>query len=155
MRTALLIGSAVALAAAFALGTRVGGVSERVVIEREAQPMAAMPVAAAIPGRATATLSAEQVRTIVREELAAGAEHSAPAVDADPAVVAAREQSLALAHQIVERAIEKGTWSEKDRDALLAAIPDLERAQADEVFSALIPALNDGRLTLTYAGTAL
>jgi hypothetical protein len=89
---------------------------------------------------------------IVREELAEARE----VVDEpEPQAVEARAASAARAHDVIARAIDHGRWTEQDRDDLLAAMKDLDRAHADEVLSALFPALNDGRVELTYTGTPL
>jgi len=153
-RAAVLLGSAAALAAAFALGTRFGGNAERVVIERDARPAMVTPVTMAVRPSTNATVTADQVRAIVREELATEREDGDTATG-DPQVVAAREESAIRARQVVARAIEQRTWSERDRDELLAAMRNLDSSQANAILGELFPALNDGRVTLTYAGAPL
>lgn len=143
---------AAAVAAAFALGTRFGTRGDaRVEVHRE--PAAATTRIVTETRAPGAALTAEQVRAIVREEVAAAREPDAPAPD--PQRVEAREQAAARAHEVVARAIEEGTWTEQDRDALRIAMNDLERAQVDEVLAELIPALNEGRMRQAYRGTPL
>jgi hypothetical protein len=138
----------VAVAAAFALGTRFAG-TERVEVHREPGTTRVITETRTATG---ATLTAEQVRAIVREELAGARE---PTPEPEPGIVEAREQSAARAHEVVARAIDVGQWTEQDRSDLLAALRELDRAQADDVLAALFPALNDGRIRLTYDGTPL
>jgi hypothetical protein len=137
----------VGVVAAFALGTRFGG-TERVEVHREPGTTRVVTETRTAAG---ATLTAEQVRAIVREELSTAHEPAEPELQ----VVEARERSAARAHDVVARAIDQGRWTEQDRDDLLTAMRDLDRAQADDVLAQLFPALNDGRVRLTYDGTAL
>lgn len=147
----LMVGglAAAALVAAFALGTRFAGV-ERVEVQRDPQRTTAPVVTVTAPS-SDATLTADQVRAIVREELAGVRKPDEP----DPQVVEARDEDVDRAHDLIARAIATGAWTEQDRDDLRAAVMDLERAQFDEVMSALIPAVNDGRLRLAFEGTPL
>jgi hypothetical protein len=143
-----LVLAGLAVIGAFALGTRFSASTERVEVHREPGTTRVVTETRTAAG---ATLTAEQVRSIVREELATTREPAAP----EPQAVEAREQSAARAHEVVARAIDQGTWTEQDRDDLLTAMRDLDRAHADDVLAELFPALNDGRVRLTFDGSPL
>jgi hypothetical protein len=107
----------------------------------------------AAPSTSSTSPTPDQIRAIVREELAASRdEHS---VAEAPAVVEARQQSVDRGHAVIAHAITAGVWSEQDRDNLRQAIARVNREQADQLLSELFPALNDGRVKLDYRGGPL
>jgi hypothetical protein len=119
-----LVVAAVVAVAAFALGTRFGGGEARVEVRREPGTTRVVTETRSVVG---GTLTADQVRAIVREEL--GAARAPAEREAAPQVVEAREEATARAHELIARAIDQGEWTEQDRDDLLAAMKDLDRAQ--------------------------
>jgi len=152
-RPIFIVGVAAAVVGAFALGTRFGGAPERVVVDHEVRRAVTTPVVVAAPSAASAAPTPDQIRAIVREELAAARDEHA-VVEA-PAVVEARQQSADRGHAVIAHAITTGVWSEQDRDSLRQAVAGVDREQADRLLSELFPALNDGRVKLDYRGGPL
>jgi hypothetical protein len=123
---------------------------------------------------AIASLDAPTVRSIVREEIARGSltARACPSLTTSgtamaPAAPAAPEReneapldretqaAVARAHDIINRALENGTWSESDRTALRNTLAQLPPGALNEIHSQLFPALNDGRLKPTFTGVPL
>lgn len=97
-----------------------------------------------------AALTAEDVRRVIREELAVRAPDSGPAqkVAAPPApAVTAREAAASSrAQSVLEIAIARRVWTEQDADAMREAFPELNRDQQAEFLRQYALAVNQGRL---------
>lgn len=118
---------------------------------------------------AVARVDAEALRLVVREEVArAGlaarfcspaAAANAPPQAAVPATARAVDRdvqtAIARAHDILDRALQAGTWSEDDRAALRGAMVGLPQADADDIHHLFFAALNDGRLKPNFAHAPL
>jgi hypothetical protein len=112
-------------------------------------PVAAAPVIAVAPGQAVG-LTRDDLRAVIREELAARAESpvaAAPASDDG----AAPTPALATAHAAVDTGLHDGVWDERDREVLRAQLVHLRPAEIDEVLSPLFRAINDQRVRLDGA----
>jgi len=94
-----------------------------------------------------------ELRAMIRDELA-----RAPAVRAappEPEPSAQAQAAFETARSLVASRIDAGSWREADRDALRSAIATLSHDQFEQIMSSLFPALNDGRLKLTFRGAAV
>jgi hypothetical protein len=111
------------------------------------------PAAVFMPGPAESHsgLTAEDVRRVVREELAAkgtGSAGSTPA--AQPSLPPATAQQVAAASEaqsVLEGAIAKRSWTEQDADAMRDVFPNLSGDQQAEFLRQYSVAVNQGRLT--------
>ena len=107
-------------------------------------------IAAPAPGRLVvapaAGVSPEEVRRIIRDELAAAAVAVEPpgAPEEPPGSAATFDEARA----VVRGAVERGHWSTEARAAFRLRLTTLDRAQRDEVLRDLFVALNDGRLQI-------
>ena len=95
----------------------------------------------------------DALRAIIREEVGRGA--CKEAASPEPPVQPASEAAFAHARSLVDAALSLGSWSEHDREALRADLPSLTRDQFETLGRILMPALNDGRVRTTFAGTPL
>jgi hypothetical protein len=86
---------------------------------------------------------------------AASASAAAPAPPAVPAVDRETQAAVARAHDILDRALATGSWTENDRTALRSTMTRLPKDDAEEIHRILFPALNDGRLKSAFKGTPL
>jgi hypothetical protein len=138
---------AVGLACAFGIGRLTIAANSPTHTERviERQPVEHRVVHAA----ASSALSADDVRGIVNETLAARApaeaEPPVPAHPLDPAVPA-------QARTIVTDGIADGRWTVEDRERLRGVFDRLSREQASEVLSSLYGEINAGRVRLEIDG---
>jgi (2Fe-2S) ferredoxin len=98
-------------------------------------------------------IDATQIRQIVREELAQAAPVAEAAVERAP--VAEDPRAIDRAQAIVDASLAAGVWTEADRTSLRLAMAALSEPQTQQIFGALFPALNAGRVRLTYDGTPL
>ena len=140
------------IAAAFAAGLALGGSSH--------EATAPAPVPASPPTAAAAAaprgLSADEVRRIVRDELANAPARAAGEAATDKADAEAGDpDALARAHEVLAAGMADGRWSIEDRAALRQAIVRLARPQIDEIFATLFPAINAGQLRLDSGVTPL
>jgi hypothetical protein len=132
-----------ALPLAFWLGTR----ASRPAAVPAPAPAHAAPAARAPAPLAAAGLDRDDVRAVIREELAR-LDH-APALSEDelrPSEEAERAHTAALS--VVEAGIADGVWDDADRQALRAQLGALGAAETHEVLSPLFQAINDQRLAL-------
>jgi hypothetical protein len=145
-----------ALAATFWLGTRLGGstgapaaarmdrVVDRVVAER--------PVGPAITMQPAAGLTREDIRAVVREELAQHAGPAAEARDAAEAVSPERaaqvHAAVVAAHEVVTDGVARRTWGDRERAALRVQLVQLGPAETHEVLTPLFQAINAQQLPL-------
>lgn len=104
-------------------------------------------------GESQLTLSLEDVRRVVREELAASNTGSAPAGNpsaADPpeppgeAAIAANED----ARRVLVAAIARRQWTQADADALRSRFHAMSGADQDELLRQFSMAVNQGRLVV-------
>jgi hypothetical protein len=79
----------------------------------------------------------------------------APVPAPTPASSPAPSVAFERARGVVERGLRAGVWTEQDRDALREQMAGLSQDQAQQIFSLLFPALNEGRLRPTYQGAPL
>lgn len=131
-----------AIAAAVVVGRASVSTSETIhtehVIEQRSVEQRIMPH--------THGLDPDEVRDIVRTELAARPTHDEPPrAPADP-------DALARAREAVDQGLADGTWSEQDRDRMRAAIPALDQQQVDDIMSALIMKLDSGTVRIELVG---
>lgn len=93
-------------------------------------------------------LTAEDIRRVVREELAARYASSqatnAPAVPEPP--TAAQSAAASQAQSVLETAIAKRNWGDTDAEALRAVFDQLSPDQQAEVLRQYAQAVNQGRL---------
>jgi hypothetical protein len=119
---------------------------------------------------AVARLDADALRVIVREEVARGnvGARSCPPVPSTsataplptPAAAASAPDpsaQLAVAHayDVIDRALQAGSWSDKDRVALRRAMTGASQADADDIQRKLYSALHDGRLKVAFSDVPL
>jgi hypothetical protein len=139
---------ALGLACAFGIGRLTIAVSSPTHTERviERQPVEHRVVHAA---SSSSPLSAEDVRAIVNDTLAAHApaeaEQPSPVHPVDPA-------APALARTIVTDGTADGRWTVEDRERLRGVFDRLNREQASEVLSSLYGEINAGRVHLELDG---
>jgi hypothetical protein len=118
-----------------------------------AQPSVSRPVL----GSSASTLDIEQVRAVLREELAvlakAGAGHPAPAVlqPATPELVARRQ----VAAEEIETMIRGGHWGNEQRTAFHQRIGLLDAEQGARLLREVTIALNNGTLQMSTNGPPL
>jgi len=144
-----------ALAATFWLGARLGAPAggERVIVER---PVAAAPAVmrsvASAPG-----LTRDDLRAVVREELAQHAAEPTPAPEAAPGAapgatsperVGQVRAAVEAAHGVVIEGVERGMWGDRERAALRTQLVQLGPAETREVLTPLFQAINTQRLQL-------
>ena len=95
-------------------------------------------------------LTAEDVRRVVREELATLGSVSAEAKQAvqplPPQVTAQQVAAASHAQSVLEGAIARRAWTEQDADAMRDAFPDLNGDQQSELLRQFAVAVNQGRL---------
>lgn len=144
-----------ALAATFWLGTRLGGPAsersgagrvERVVVERPAGPPIVMQPAAG-------GLTREDIRAVVREELA---QHEAQEAAADakapdavsPERAAKLQAAVVAAHGVVTDGVARRVWGDRERAALRVQLVQLGPAETREVLTPLFQAINAQQLQL-------
>jgi hypothetical protein len=136
-----------ALAATFWLGTRMGAsgdrVTERVIVER---PVAAPPVMQAVAG--APGLTRDDIRAVVREELAQRAGEAAPVAEVSPERAEQVKTAVAAAHQAVVDGVAHGVWGERERAALRPQLTQLGPAETREVLTPLFQAINAQRVQL-------
>lgn len=87
-------------------------------------------------------IDADGVRAIIRQELAS----------AKPAPPVADETKLVAARDALRNGMADGRWTDDDRARLRPLLLELTHEQADEIFDALLPALNDGQLRADVIG---
>lgn len=121
----------------------------------------------AVPRAGAPGLGADEMRSILREELSARDPQAGAAGDdperTDPATTEeelaaappARQQSVARARAVVDAAVARGTWTEADRDALRAEQGILHGRDYLLLGRTLFPAINEGRVKPTFLGALL
>jgi hypothetical protein len=140
-----------ALAATFWLGARLGAPAggERVIVER---PVAAAPTVirsvASAPG-----LTRDDIRAVVREELAQHAAEPTPASEAAPRATSPERvgqvrAAVEAAQGVVIEGVERGVWGDRERTALRTQLIQLGAAETREVLTPLFQAINTQRLQL-------
>jgi hypothetical protein len=130
---------------------------------RQARPGAIERAGAA---NASAALDGEELRAVVREELArsaaerdgaaaAAASEAADSADsadsarlANPARAERMAQAVTAATAAIETGIVDGIWDDRDRDALRAELPYLGERETHAVLSPLFQAVNAQRVKL-------
>ena len=95
-------------------------------------------------------LTADDVRRVVREELAArgsvAADVKPAALPLPPPVSAQQVAAASQAQSVLEGAIARRAWTEQDADAMRAVFPDLNGDQQSEILRQYAVAVNQGRL---------
>lgn len=122
-------------------------------------PVRAVPVRSPVVGPPGASsVTADQIRAIVRDELAeAGRADAADAAgdraDAPASPVPDADQAAAVADAVatVDAAVAAGRWTDADVARLRAALPRLGRAELDRVLGPLFVAINDRRVVVDGA----
>ena len=143
-----------ALAATFWLGTRLGGERgasggghvERVLVERPAGPPIVMQPA-------SGGLTRDDIRAVVREELA---QHEASdakaaeakAAEASPEHAAKLQAAVTAAHEVVTDGVARRVWGDRERAALRVQLVQLGPAETREVLAPLFQAINAQQLQL-------
>ncbi len=105
--------------------------TERVIEQRSVEPRVVQ----------TRGLGADEVREIVRSELA----DTAPTREAPPAADAA---ALERARAAVDAGLADGRWTEDDRQRLRQELPALQQVQLDEVLALLFARLPQAKVEL-------
>jgi hypothetical protein len=99
-------------------------------------------------------LDSEELRAVVREELALAqrSEHDEPDPEpiepSDPVRAAKVAQAASSASHAIEVGIADGLWDERDRDALREQLPYLGERETHAVLSPLFQAINAQRVKL-------
>jgi hypothetical protein len=141
-----------ALAATFWLGTRLGGSTGAPAAGRMDRVVAERPLAPAIAIQSAAGLTREDIRAVVREELAQHAAPSPEARDAAEAVSPERatqvHAAVVAAHEVVTDGVARGTWGDRERTALRVQLVQLGPAETHEVLTPLFQAINAQQLQL-------
>ncbi len=110
----------------------------------------APPEARALP--APPSLTADEVRAILREELA---QRDTPTSEAPRAPEPPTNEQVAAfdrANEIVDRALVVTTWTENDRARLREQWIHLTPAQLADLSRTVFPRINDGSLTVAFSG---
>ena len=118
-------------------------------------PVAVFPGATApstsAPSAAPVTL--EDLRRVVREELAAMPQAGASPGGSDPALqdssalsIAEQNTAATQARAVLDAAVSRRSWTDDDREALHAQFPVMSAAQRDEWLQQYAQAVNQGRL---------
>jgi len=123
-----------------------------VATDRADEPEAVFTGTSATGSSSTqAGLTAEDVRRVVREELAARGSATADskaAAQLESAPVTAQQVAAASqAQSVLEGAIARRTWTDQDADAMRAVFSDLNGEQQSELLRQYSVAVNQGRLT--------
>jgi hypothetical protein len=147
-RIAWTAGACVATAAlAYWLGARGASAPASPTV---AQPPAATARVAAPPVRHEVApaggLTVDDVRAVVREELAARDDDAAPA--AAEATEAERETAVTTAHTAIADGISDGVWDERDRVTLGIQVARLGPDDAAKAIAPLFAAINAQRVEL-------
>jgi hypothetical protein len=64
----------------------------------------------------------------------------------------ARRQAFADARTMIDAAVARGRWAEHDRDQLRPLLAQLDGSQLEQLFTAIIPAMNEGRVSVDFTG---
>jgi len=113
-----------------------------------------------VPTAAAPSLTAADMRAIVRDELGA----RAPAPAAVPAAAAPRVEPevepgpsphFGEARSLVDGAVARGRWTEVDRLQLRSYLSGLTKDEVDGLFATLVPAVNAGAVTVDFQGPPL
>ena len=111
----------------------------------------AAPASATAPSVAPVTL--EDLRRVVREELAAMPQAGASQGGGDPALqdssalsIAEQNTAATQARAVLDAALSRRSWTDDDREALHAQFPVMSAAQRDEWLQQYAQAVNQGRL---------
>ncbi len=136
--------TSLAIVAAFVIGRLTLAVQPSTHTERvvERQPIEHRVV------QASSSLTAEDVRAIVNDALAARA--PAPVAETPTAVV--DPAALSQAQAVIASGMADGRWTDEDRDRLRGVIDHLSREQAHEAITTLFSAINAGRVRLDTVG---
>ncbi|MBA3500193.1 MAG: hypothetical protein H0T65_07470 [Deltaproteobacteria bacterium] len=104
--------------------------------------------------RAAARIDLDEVRAVVRDELAQSRtdDNVARPTDDKPVIDDAR---LARATTALDQGMSDGRWTADDRDRLRLVLQTLSQAEMEQVAIRLFPALNSGKLQLVGAGPPL
>jgi hypothetical protein len=142
-----------ALAGTFWLGMRAGAPAggeqgrARVIIERATAAPAVVHAVAGASG-----LTREDIRAVVREELAQHAQEAAETAPAAEVISAERleqaKAAVASAHGVISDGVARGVWGERERAALRPQLIQLGPAETREVLSPLFHAINAQRIQL-------
>lgn len=95
----------------------------------------------------SSSLTADDVRSIVNDALAARPPSEATEPQAPPDTAA-----FSQAQAVVASGVADGRWSVDDREHLRAVIDRLNREQAHDVMTSLFAAINAGRVQLETDG---
>jgi hypothetical protein len=133
--------------------TGIAGLAAGFLLGQGREAPAIQGSAAIPPSTPMAALTAEDLRRVVREELAA---RSAPPVASPPAgepppvatpETIARESAAALqAQSVLDGAIARRTWTEQDADGMREVFGSLSAEQQSEFLRQYAMAVNQGRL---------
>jgi len=142
-----------ALAATFWLGMRVGtpGGDERggarVIVERAPAAPAVVHAVAGVSG-----LTRDDIRTVVREELARHAQEAVETAQTPEVISTERMEqvkaAVASAHGVISDGVARGVWGERERSALRPQLVQLGQAETREVLMPLFQAINAQRIQL-------
>src|SRR5262245_12872255 len=86
-----------------------------------------------------------EIRAAVHDEMASAA--TAPSL-ATPHATADQQDAAARAHALVDDAIARGRWSDRDADAIRSVLASADFDDAMDVRLAFARAVNEGRLTV-------
>ena len=132
--------------------TGVVGIAAGFLLGQGREIPAARGPAAVEASTPVAALTAEDLRRVVREELAARAPGPAPAAAGDPQPevtpeVTARESAAASQAQgVLDAALARRTWTEQDADGMREVFASLSGEQQAEFLRQYAVAVNQGRL---------
>ncbi len=146
-RASWVVASVGAVALAFWLGKHTAPDGATPAAPNGATPPRERPMVLA-HAVAPAGLTRDELREVVREELAQASAPPDSQEEPAPERQAAREVARAQATQLVQAGIADGVWSSDERNALRAQLPMLGERELHVVLSPLFQAINAQRLQL-------
>jgi hypothetical protein len=148
-----LAGTVLLVALSYGMGKRNGAPADPDAPAEAGVPAAARPIVIERAG-ASGGLDPEQLRAVVREELARKAEEPAGEQEApadEPAALARAArmaQAVTAATAAIEAGIVDGIWDARDREQLREQLPYLGERETHAVLSPLFQAVNAQRVKL-------
>jgi hypothetical protein len=128
--------------------TGIAGLAAGVFIGRDEAVAPPAPSISSAPAGVTTALTAEDIRRVVREELASKAAgiHAPPPVQ--PALTTTEQRAAAVqAQSVLDSAIARRSWTEADADALREIFDQMSADQQAEILRQYSLAVNQARLT--------
>lgn len=133
--------------------TGVAGLAAGFLLGQGRQPSVTPGMAAIEESTPVAALTSEDLRRVVREELAARSAGPAstaaagePPPVATPEIIARESAAASQAQSVLEGAIARRTWTEQDADGMREVFASMSAEQQSEFLRQYAVAVNQGRL---------